>query len=159
MKNKSTSEEMHSLVSVIARGLGVTGSDDTPKFLEAIAMQLGMTPYGHGATLKDEVQQINENLSDIAGQLGRLADILSQSSGDMHTPDGKGQEDEILNRTQVARLLGRSVSDVYHYWKSGALKRHEGTRWYHIDDVRDFIKNHRVNTVNGYYYSLGKPRD
>lgn len=48
MKNKATSEDLHSLVSVISRGLGVTDSDDTPKFLEAIAMQLGMTPYGAG---------------------------------------------------------------------------------------------------------------
>ena len=159
MKNKATNEDQHSLVSVISRGLGVTDSDDTPKFLEAIAMQLGMGPYGQESTLKEEMQQINENLSEIAGQLGRLADIFSQSSGDMRTPDDKCQEDEILNRTQVARLLGRSVGDVYHYWKSAALKRYKGTRWYHIDDVRDFIKKHRVDTVNGYYYSLGKQRD
>ena len=158
MKNKATSEDLHSLVSVISRGLGVTDSDDTPRFLEAIAMQLGMTPFGGGSTLKEEMQQINENLSDIAGKLDRLADIFSQSSGDMHAPDSKSQEDEILNSRQVAILLGRSVNDVYHYWKSGALKRYEETRWYHIDDVRDFIKKHRVNTVNGYYYSMGNPR-
>lgn len=159
MKDKTTSEDLHSLVSVISRGLGVTDSDATPKFLEAIAIQLGMTPYGHGSTLKEEMQQINENLSAIAGRLGELADIFSQSSGDMHTPDDEGPETEILNRTQVARLLGRSVNDVYNYWKSGALKRYKGTRWYHIDDVRDFIEKHRVSTVNGYYYSMGKPRD
>ena len=159
MKNKATSEDLHSLVSVISRGLGVTDSDATPKFLEAIAMQLGMGPYGQESTLKEEMQQINENLSDIAGQLGRLADILSQSSGDMHTPDDEAPGNEILNGAQVARLLGKNSASVNYYWKSGALKRYKGTRWYHIDDVRDFIEKHRVSTGNGYYYSMGKPRD
>lgn len=145
-------------MSVISRGLGVTDSDDTPRFLEAIAMQLGMTPFGGGSTLKEEMQQINENLSDIAGQLGRLADIFSQSGGNMHTPDDEGPENEILNGAQVARLLGAKSASIYYYWKSGALKRYKGTKWYHMDDVRDFIENHRVNTGNGYYYSTGKPR-
>ena len=71
MKNKTTNEDLRSLVSVISRGLGVTDSDDTPRFLEVIAMQLGMTPFGGGSTLKEEMQQINENLSDIAGKLDR----------------------------------------------------------------------------------------
>lgn len=143
MKDKTTSEDLHSLMSVISRGLGVTDSDATPKFLEAIAMQLGMTPYGHGSTLKEEMQQINENLSAIAGKLGELADIFSQSSMGMHTPDDEGPEIEMLNGAQVARLLGKNPATVHYYWRTGALKRHKGTKWYHMDDVHDFIAKHR----------------
>ncbi len=158
MKNKTTNEDMHSLVSVISRGLGVTDSDDTPKFLEAIAMQLGMTPYSGGSTLKEEMQQINENLSDIAGQLGRLADILSQSGGGTRTFDSDDLDPEILNGRQAAELLGRTCTDVLRYWRYGALKRYKGTKLYNKKDVEAFIEKYRVNTKNGYYYSIEKPR-
>lgn len=158
MKNKATNEDLHSLVSVISRGLGVTDSDDTPKFLEAIAMQLGMTPYSGGSTLKEEIQQINENLSDIAGQLGRLADILSQSGGGTRTFDSDDLDPEILNGRQAAELLGRTCTDVLRYWRYGALKRYKGTKLYNKKDVEAFIEKYRVNTKNGYYYSIEKPR-
>lgn len=158
MKNKATNEDLHSLVSVISRGLGVTDSDDTPKFLEAIAMQLGMGPYGQESTLKEEMQQINENLSDIAGQLGRLADILSQSGGGTRTFDSDDLDPEILNGRQAAELLGRTCTDVLRYWRYGALKRYKGTKLYNKKDVEAFIEKYRVNTKNGYYYSIEKPR-
>lgn len=161
MKNKATNEDLHSLVSVISRGLGVTDSDDNPKFLEAIAMQLGMTPYGGGSTLKEEIQQINENLSDIAGQLGRLADIFSdrsQSGGGTRTFDSDDLDPEILNGRQAAELLGRTCTDVLRYWRYGALKRYKGTKLYNKKDVEAFIEKYRVNTKNGYYYSIEKPR-
>lgn len=161
MKNKATNEDQHSLVSVISRGLGVTDSDDTPKFLEAIAMQLGMTPYGHESTLKEEMQQINENLSDIAGKLDRLADIFtgcSQSGGGTRTFDSDDLDPEILNGRQAAELLGRTCTDVLRYWRYGALKRYKGTKLYNKKDVEAFIEKYRVNTKNGYYYSIEKPR-
>lgn len=161
MKNKTTNEDLHSLVSVISRGLGVTDSDDTPKFLEAIAMQLGMTPYGHGSTLKEEMQQINENLSDIAGKLDRLADIFtecSQSGGGTRAFDSDDLDPEILNGRQAAELLGRTCTDVLRYWRYGALKRYKGTKLYNKKDVEAFIEKYRVNTKNGYYYSIEKPR-
>ena len=145
-------------MSVISRGLGVTDSDDTPKFLEAIAMQLGMTPYDGGSTLKEEMQQINENLSDIAGQLGRLADVLSQSGGGTRTFDSDDLDPEILNGRQAAELLGRTCTDVLRYWRYGALKRYKGTKLYNKKDVEAFIEKYRVNTKNGYYYSIEKPR-
>lgn len=159
MKNKTTNEDLHSLVSVISRGLGVTDSNDTPKFLEAIAMQLGMGPYGPGPTMTEEMQQINENLSDIAGQLGRLADIFSQSSGNVCQHEAEAPEPDVLNAMQVATMLGRTPTNVHNYWKSGALKRKDGTRLYRREDVQDFIEKHRVTTDKGYYYSMGNPRD
>lgn len=161
MKNKTTNEDLRSLVSVISRGLGVTDSDDTPRFLEAIAMQLGMTPFCGGSTLKEEMQQINENLSDIAGQLDRLADILterSQSGGGTRTFDSDDLDPEILNGRQAAELLGRTNTDVLRYWRYGALKRYKGTKLYNKKDVESFIEKYRVNTKNGYYYSIEKPR-
>ena len=145
-------------MSVISRGLGVTDSDDTPRFLEAIAMQLGMTPYGHGSTLTEEMQQINENLSDIAGKLDRLADIFSQSGGGTRTFDSDDLDPEILNGRQAAELLGRTCTDVLRYWRYGALKRYKGTKLYNKKDVESFIEKYRVNTKNGYYYSIEKPR-
>ena len=159
MKNKTTSEDLRSLVSVISRGLGVTDSDDTPRFLEAIAMQLGMTPFGGGSTLKEEMQQINENLSDIAGNLGKLADIFSKSDGNVCQHEAAAPEPDVLNSMQVATMLGRTPANVHNYWKSGALKRKDGTRLYRREDVQDFIEKHRVTTDKGYYYSMGNPRD
>ena len=158
MENKTTNEDLHSLMSVISRGLGVTDSDDTQKFLEAIAMQLGMGPYGHVSTLKEEMQQINENLSDIAGKLGKLADIFSKSDGNACQHEAAAPEPDVLNSMQVATMLGRTPANVHNYWKSGALKRKDGTRAYRREDVQDFIEKHRVTTDKGYYYSMGNPR-
>lgn len=85
MTDKINRDDFISLFHVLAQGLGVTSSDESPRFLEAIAMQLGAKGDWSSSTLIDELAAVNGNLSSIATSLDELVGLVrgkSEASGE-----------------------------------------------------------------------------
>ena len=80
MTDKITRDDFTSLLRILADGLGVTASDRSPMFLEAIGMQLGAKGDWSNSTLIDVLTEANGNLSAIATSLDELVGLIRGQS-------------------------------------------------------------------------------